>query len=403
MSSEGLGTPSTSGDAVSTSLSQSFSARAKRNSEIDQCAMRAKLPAVLRLFASIAPLSQAPLSKLENIRSFSELTELFPKNEIKLLREKFGEEAWQELNSIFQEKNSEMFFQELLDFGGRLESSDKIELAAQVYSIFQEAPASPIPNFPLIAKQADTRLNAILGKASVGARFEFLLGRAAHETTDYHNILPALASSMVFNVGSSLALGKLSGLGQAWYSRGLGARALSGLFGFSLEVNTFSFLNRGLKSLSDGGVAWDGASIGKDLLSATLSLGALKLCGFLGNQAFLKTHGLNELGVATRLPAFTRLSQSIFPQASTFVGMMASHRLEEAIGLRPHVDGATTVLDTLSSMVTLGIGMHLGGEALGPGFANFQMEMGMRGKIFSQFWFVRCERKLRENNSLSSL
>ncbi|MFO1463655.1 MAG: carboxyl transferase domain-containing protein [bacterium] len=97
----------------------------------------------------------------------------------------------------------------------------------------------------------------------------------------------------------------------------------------------------------------------------------------------MRAHGLGELQAAN-LTGFQRFSQAVFSQGSMFAGMMASHRLEEAVGLRAHVDGATAVTDTLASMVSLGVGSHLGHKVLGSRFATFQQEIGIRANIYTQ-------------------
>ncbi|MCC7345313.1 MAG: serine/threonine protein kinase, partial [Deltaproteobacteria bacterium] len=68
-------------------------------------------------------------------------------------------------------------------------------------------------------------------------------------------------------------------------------------------------------------------------------------------------------------------------QAGAFVGLTASHKLEEHWGLRPRVEGSTFLLDTFVSLVSLGIGAHLGQRALGERFAEFRSELGMAAKL----------------------
>ncbi len=322
---------------------------------------------------------------------------------------KFSPENLAELSSLAAEKTPEMFFAGLLSFGQRLQDQGKVDLAAEVYSAIVGAglvsapghgggrmdaprPSNDLPaggrtqGPPLqVANLAQKRLNAILGKGSFGPRAEVLLGNFAGAASDYRMIVPMIAGSAVYNLARTAALARFTAsAGRAWYQTGMGARLSSGLVGFAFEVPTFSLSSRSLMHFSGEAVSWDSGAVGKDLLGATLTLGALKLFGYVGNRAFLKTHGFSEFGVPTRLNSWAKFSQVAYPQAAMFGGMLAAHKLEEGIGLRPHVDGATTVMDTLASLLSLGIGSHLGNQLLGPRFAGFHRELGTRASLQSK-------------------
>src|SRR5262249_58761486 len=103
------------------------------------------------------------------------------------------------------------------------------------------------------------------------------------------------------------------------------------------EVRSFGLGSRFLSDAHD-------TSIGGDLARAGLSLGALKVFGFLGHQVSMRWSGLASAGAPAYL---ARLSGAVIPQAAMFAGMLASHQLEVRWGLRPQLDGATTVTDTL--------------------------------------------------------
>ncbi|HKY64115.1 MAG TPA: hypothetical protein VJR29_11925 [bacterium] len=70
-------------------------------------------------------------------------------------------------------------------------------------------------------------------------------------------------------------------------------------------------------------------------------------------------------------------------QTAMFGGLMTAHMVEERLGLRQHVDGATTITDTLASMFSLGIGASLAHRALGPRYAAMQGELNWRFKAYS--------------------
>ena len=102
----------------------------------------------------------------------------------------------------------------------------------------------------------------------------------------------------------------------------------------------------------------------EDLQRAAFGLGSLRLFGFLGKQAYLKLFRSGEVNLSGRLGIAAEFHKVALPQLSVFSGLLFAHKIEEGLGLRPHVDDATTAVDTLSAMLTMGIGAHLGRSAL---------------------------------------
>ncbi len=297
------------------------------------------------------------------------------------LKQKVGEQRLQEILSISECRNSEEYWASALNFGVRLKQNHQLAEAGGVLEWIGQSAGSEN-----IRLRAQAELDAILGKGNAGLRAEFLVSRFSHDVTDHRMIVPMIAGSAAFSLVRTATLARLAGASaRTWYQTGLGARAVSGLAGFAVEVPVFSMSSRGLMQLGGEAISWDSTSVGKDLAGATLTLGTLKLLGFAGNQGFLKIHGFNELGVVTRLNGLAKFNQVFIPQGSMFLGMLAAHKLEEKIGLRPHVDGATTVMDTLASQLSLGIGSHLGHQMLGAKFASFQKELGVRADVFTKF------------------
>ncbi len=339
------------------------------------------------------------------------LTRLFGEDR-DFIQKKFGARNFEELASLAGETNSEMFYTGMLSFGQRLQDQGKSELAAEVYSAIVGAglvsapghgggmldplrpsndlpaggrtdvpldPLQRLPGPPLqVADLAQKKLNAILGTGSTGLRAEILIKNFAAASADSNMIIPMLAGSVVAQSVRAATLGRLAGSTRAaWVTRGFGARFTAGFAGYAAEVPVFAMSAR---LLSDS----NGSTVSADLQRAAVTLGALKIFGYGGNQAFLKLHGYNELGIPARLGAMAGFNRVFLPQASIFLGLMSAHKLEEFAGLRPHVDGATTVTDTLASMVSMSVGMHLGHGLLGPKFSQYQMELGKRADIFSK-------------------
>ncbi|MCE9625620.1 MAG: hypothetical protein K8R69_09260 [Deltaproteobacteria bacterium] len=269
-----------------------------------------------------------------------------------------GEAETRELKSFSRETDPDLFSEELLNFGIRLEEKDKTQAAAEVYawlSGFSESGAS------LQAKAARS-LEALQGRGAFGPRAELLLRQFAGQATDYRMIAPMMLGSLAYGLGRNWALGRLLGATESsWW-----VRPASGVFGFGLETTAFTVSARWL---GGGSGPW-----GKDLLRAGLSLGAFKLFGRLGLEASRFSEGIPG----------TRSLASLLPGAASFAGLLASQRLEEKFGWRPRVDDATWILDGLTATVSLGIGARLGRGLLGQRTAAFDAELNLRAELAAQ-------------------
>lgn len=278
-----------------------------------------------------------------------------------------------QLSALARESDEGLFWRGLLAFGGSLENAEKFDAAGRVYA----AAVGAVREQPLRV-DAENRLNAILGKGAFSPRFEFLLKRFTKDASDPKMIVPMLAGTAVYGLARTAALGRLAGGARgAWYTQGFGARLAASTVGFAAEVPTFALSSRVLRQIgSDGNTPQPG--LGHEFASAAITLGFLKTFAFAGQQGFARLHGLHEAGAAMRFSGLAKYSQPLLSQGAMFAGLMSAHKAEEGLGLRPRVDGATTVTDTLASMFSLGVGARLGHYALGPRFASFQREMEFR-------------------------
>lgn len=291
------------------------------------------------------------------------------------LQKKIGEKPLGELLAISEERDTIMAFHSLLQFGVRLKSDSEYEKASAVLGLLSQNPALQVPEE--IRNKALKEFNAIVGKGAVGMRLEVLADRFAEDATDPKVLGPMLGASVLGAlVGTRVLGGLLTSTNEAWYSRQMGARFTAGLAGYTAEFTGFALANRALSAHPDG-------DFGDDLWRSAIAIGALKGTAWAGNWAFRKIHGFNEFGIPERLSGLAKFNQVAIPQFSMFTGMLASHVVEERAGLRPHTDDGTLVTDTLSSMLSLGVGGHLGHRVLGPGFARFQTELALRAETYS--------------------
>lgn len=289
-----------------------------------------------------------------------------------------------ELLSLREERDPGLFFEGLLGFAARLEAQDLIAPASEIYAAVISLSGAGEGMDEAIRRRARERLNAIQGKGAFGPRAEFLLKRFTRDATDAKVIVPMLAGSAVYGLVRTASLGRLAGTaGSSWWTRGAGARFAASSAGFVAEVPTFALGARALRPLGQG--VTEQPPVAEELAGATITLGFLKGFGFFGNQSFLRFHRMHELGAAQRWAGMAPYTRFASAQGGMFLGLMTAHKVEERIGLRPHVDDGTAVTDTLASMFSLGVGAHLGYRVLGPRFAAFQREMGTRAEIYSKF------------------
>jgi len=300
------------------------------------------------------------------------------------LLQSFGSELTEpqraELRSLGQCGSAEEFFDGLYHFALARKQGDQMEIAGSLFAMLGDKAANSSVPEPIRLK-AESEIKAINGQGALGQRLEFLGSRFVRDAADPRTIAPMLAGSLVYNVARASALGRFAmTAGEAWYTRGLGARVAATAIAFPLEVTVFSMGSRALS----GNKQWDPASVGKDWLGAALTLGTLKAFGALGNRTHANLHGLEAGGGATRFRSLEPFNQFFLPQAASFAGMLAAHKLEEKFGLRPVVDDATTVTDTLVSLVSMSVGAHLGHRLLGPRFAVFEKEVEVRAEQHAQ-------------------
>jgi hypothetical protein len=264
-----------------------------------------------------------------------------------------------ELASLSRETDAEIFYGDLLRLSRRFQERDRHDWALKLYARVAEQ-----SEFPELARRARASIAALEGRGATGARAEVLLSRFVKDASDPAMILPMLAGTTVAGLVRGAGFGALARRSASWYSRGWGARFTAGSTAFAAEVPTFVIAGRALRG-SEPQNTW-----GHDFQSAVLSLGAIKLFSLAGKQGLAQLHGVNKWGAITRGAAFAGYSHPLIHQASLFGGLMIAHRAETYWGLRPEVEEATAVTDTLSSMLSLGAGMRLGTGLLGPSYAQ---------------------------------
>jgi len=256
-----------------------------------------------------------------------------------------------ELESLSKEGDPALFFEGLFHFGTEQEARGRLDDAAQVYRRVLEAQPEES-----IAARVQRRLDALLGRGPVGPRAEFLLRRLAQEAADPVTLFGMAAAGAVFRmtrlaVASRLAASPLNN----FLTRGFGARALASLAAFGLESPAFVLADHLGASVLGRDRAWNGRKLGQELASSYLLLGGMRVAGW-GTTAVFR-----PLSAELR----SGLLQPLQRQLGMLGGILLAHRLEQSLGLRRPLDGATTMVDSLALLLQFQVASSLHARTFG--------------------------------------
>lgn len=276
-----------------------------------------------------------------------------------------------ELASLRVESDPALRLEGLLDFGKRCERSGRIDLALAVYG--------EVANFapPSLAARARRHLDAVNGQGAAGPRAEFLLRHLVMEAADPAMLLGMGTAGAVFRITRLATLGRLvASPGTNFFTRGVGARALASLAGFALEAPCFTFSTRLAGEALGRRHDWSRAALSRELASSYLVLGGLKLAGWGSGAAYRSLSGA-EGSLSHQSLAF------VFRQSGMLGGIMLGHAAEERLGLRPRVDRATNLVDSLATLLQFNIAGSLSHHAFGEGFSAWERSMDLHAESLS--------------------
>lgn len=296
------------------------------------------------------------------------------------LQRKLGEDTYASLRSLAREPNPQYFFEAFLNFTRRLENlEESTELCSVFYSqILQNLQAFPQLRLPNIAQLAQERLDAIQGRGAALPRAEFLLRRLAQQASDPAMIAAMAVAGGVFGMTRLSMLSRLatSPASRLW-TQGAGARLIANTVGFLAEAPAFTATARGMNALLGRPQNWSAEALGREFSSGAITLLGLKLAGSGANTLVQR---LNRGLAPAQLSASRTLLSTTIPQAATLGGILVSHRVEERLGLREHVDGATTFTDALGTLLNLQVGGRLMHQALGPRYQALSQSLTLRSE-----------------------
>ncbi len=290
------------------------------------------------------------------------------------------EPSWRgELNGLAGEADPGFLAEGLYSFARRLESEDRLAVAAAVYRYLDgatgDAPRGPEDGASACRQyglRSRERLRVLAGGGSFGERSEFFLRHFAREASDPGLLFGMAAAGSVFRLTRALALGRLAGtplLGST------GVRFLANAAGFAVEAPTFVLANRGVRAALGLEHRGPQDSLGREIAASYLTLGALKLAG--GVTARLHRRWL---GAAEARNASGRISGLLFPQAGMLAGILLGHRLEQWAGLRPAQSGSSLLAESLATLLHFNVSGRLFHHLSGPEFRAWELAMDRRAE-----------------------
>lgn len=268
-----------------------------------------------------------------------------------------GEGFLAEWDALAREQEAPSFLEGLLGLAERQERAGHLELAGEIYAAVVGANLGPRSRSPL-QQRAQRRLDAILGRGDNLARAEFLGRRLAAEACDPAVLAAMGLAGLAFRTARLATLSRLAiSPAETLWTRGLGARLLSGGAGFLLEAPTFTLAHRGADALLGREVDLSREALGRDFAGGALTLLSLRLAGGLSQAALGRWAAGGGLGA--------QAARAVVPQAAMFGGLLLSHRLETHLGLREARGDATAATDALAALLSFQVGGRLAHHAFG--------------------------------------
>ncbi len=278
-----------------------------------------------------------------------------------------------ELEALAREPDRDLLREGLFGFASRQEHEGRLELAAEIYQALGANPNSPLPNASRpasLTQRAQARLDALLGHGAAGGRIEFLMRRLSEEATDPAMLAAMGISGGVFRLTRMATLSRLAiSPAASVITRGLGARALASLVGFSIEAPLFTTVGRFGHAAMGRDIDWSASAWGRELASSYLVLGGMKLTGWAG-ASVAESSALRGVSRAVLRPTIQ--------QGSMLGGILLGRRLEEIAGLRARQPGDTLLVDSLAMLLQFHAAGQLSQTAFGPEFSSWEAAVEAR-------------------------
>lgn len=276
-----------------------------------------------------------------------------------------------ELVALSRETDGELLGEGLLSLASRLETRGQEAQAQLVYEALVSAENGPAAS---IATRARQRLAVYQGGGSFGARFEMHSRHLLRDATDPSLLAGMGAAGLVSNALRLGVLSRLMARPAGWFTRGFGARFSAGAVSLAFEAPAFTAAIHGANAVLGRPQDLSLSSLGHELGSGYLLLGALRLSGGL-------THALGEnLARGGALTSSQRLGLSVLEQGGTFGAILAANKAEQFFNLRPRANGENMAFEALATLLQFRVGSRMAESAFGPAYHGAMREMQVRSE-----------------------
>lgn len=272
-----------------------------------------------------------------------------------------------EIEALAQEKDPELLLAGLVDFANRELNRERPASAVTAY----QAVAENSSDFPELAAKARQRLGAIEGHGQTGVRVEYLLRDLAKHSADPAALLGMASAGWIYRAARAGGLSALvaSPTARTWLSPTV-RNVAAALFGFAFEVPTFALTTRAANEAFGKSQDWSAPALTRDLASGAMVLGGLKLGG--AGSAWLERRALGALPSAWSLPS------TPFQQGGMLAGIYLGHGVEELSGWRQSPAGATTLTDSLITLLQFNLAGRLLPHSLNKDLQRWEASVAMQ-------------------------
>lgn len=267
--------------------------------------------------------------------------------------------AAREIASLAAERDPEIYYQSLNRVAGRMIEGRRPAEAFPILAFVADVAAHEAPTAEARARE---ELKVLSGGGGFGRRVENHGLAFVGESANLPGLIGMAVAGGVFFMGRGLLLSRLLGSAGGALTRGLGAQALAAAGAFALEAPAFALTANAARRLFGGPSESLG---GKDLASAYLNLGLVKLLAF-GGAAGARRFGAQERG------------QAVAGGIGSCFGLWAGQSLERAAGWRPAAGFDRQMLDAFAAWLQFRVGGHLAAQAVGPTLSNLQSDIHLR-------------------------
>ncbi len=269
-----------------------------------------------------------------------------------------------EFQSLSRETDPELFLEAALALAMRLKQRNEISLSQTLlHGLLETHEALPSTRSDFsenLLGRIRRELDAMEGRGAIGPRLEFLFRRLPQEVANPITLASFFVGAGFFEVGRYAALARLTASPAAnFLTRGLGARALSGLAGLALEAPAMTLTARGLHELFVQRQDWQVRAVGRDILATGMTLGFLRSGSSLAQGAFRGIHKLSRSMPAVPFQGVSRISELLLPQVAMFTSILLSHHAEVQLGWRQATDGPLALAESLVTLLQFNVASGL--------------------------------------------